>query len=159
DLVVMPEYSYFQHYENALASPTGPSAFARRFGAPTVFGALIGDYDSSRFRNVAVVLDARGEVVGTFTKQHPVPLMADGVPGTERPVFRAGEGTLGVAICYDFDSPDVAASLVRSGATLLVAPTFDLMRWTRMQHVHHELLLRLRAVENGRWIVRAASSG
>ena len=28
-----------------------------------------------------------------------------------------------------------------------------------MQHVHHELLLRLRAVENDRWILRAASSG
>jgi apolipoprotein N-acyltransferase len=28
-----------------------------------------------------------------------------------------------------------------------------------MQHEHHELLLRLRAVENDRWILRAASSG
>src|SRR5262249_22674372 len=31
--------------------------------------------------------------------------------------------------------------------------------WSRVQHVHHELLVRLRAVENDRWILRAASSG
>jgi apolipoprotein N-acyltransferase len=67
--------------------------------------------------------------------------------------------TLGVAICYDFDAPEIAADLVKRGATLLVAPTFDAMSWGKVQHVHHEQLLRLRAVENDRWILRAASSG
>jgi apolipoprotein N-acyltransferase len=95
-----------------------------------------------------------------FPKQHPVPLMQDGDPGRRRPVFPLENGqTLGVAICYDFDAPEIAASLVRSGATVLVVPTFDAMSWGKVQHIHHEQILRLRAVENDRWILRAASSG
>jgi apolipoprotein N-acyltransferase len=66
---------------------------------------------------------------------------------------------LGVAICYDFDAPAVAAALVHSGATVLVAPTMDAMSWGRVQHEHHGLLFRLRAVENDRWLLRASSSG
>jgi apolipoprotein N-acyltransferase len=85
--------------------------------------------------------------------------MADGTPGDRRPVFAVDGGVLGVAICYDFDAPAVAASLVGAGATVLVAPTLDAMDWTRTQHEHHALLFRLRAVENDRWLLRASSSG
>jgi apolipoprotein N-acyltransferase len=42
---------------------------------------------------------------------------------------------------------------------VLAAPTSDDQHWGRSQHLHHELLLRLRAVENDRWILRSASSG
>jgi apolipoprotein N-acyltransferase len=38
-------------------------------------------------------------------------------------------------------------------------PTTDRIRWGAIQHDHHELLQRLRAVESGRWLLRAASSG
>ena len=38
-------------------------------------------------------------------------------------------------------------------------PNYDSMQWGAMQHVHHALLFRLRAVENDRWIIRASSSG
>lgn len=105
------------------------------------------------------MLDAEGQLLGAFPKQHPVPLFLDGTPGTRRPLFRLPQGTLGVAICCDFDAPEVASWLVRHGATLLVDPSFDATSWGRVQHLHHELLLRLRAVENDRWILRAASSG
>src|SRR5262249_26326030 len=68
-------------------------------------------------------------------------------------------GVLGVAICYDFDAPGVCAALARSGATVLAAPTLDAISWGRVQHEHHALLFRLRAVENDRWVLRAATSG
>jgi len=35
----------------------------------------------------------------------------------------------------------------------------DLMSWGRVQHLHHELLVRIRALENDRWLLRATSSG
>jgi apolipoprotein N-acyltransferase len=85
--------------------------------------------------------------------------MVDGTPGVVRPVFPVDQGVLGVAICYDFDSPPTAGALVSSGATVLVAPTMDAMEWGRVQHEHHALLFRLRAVENDRWLLRASSSG
>src|SRR5262249_50413363 len=92
-------------------------------------------------------------------KQRPVPLFHDGLAGTTRPVFPLEQGVLGVAICYDYDAPEVTGTLVRDGATVLVAPNFDSMEWGRVQHVNHELLSGLRAGETDRWVLRAASSG
>ena len=159
DLVVMPEYAYTRSPASAVASPHSPASLAKAVSAPVVFGAVEGDYGSADFFNVAAVVDSNGELLGTFPKQRPVPLMADGSPGRRRQVFPVGQGILGVAVCYDFDAPEVAAWLARHDATVFVDPTFDAIEWGRVQHVNHEQILRLRAVENDRWIVRCASSG
>jgi apolipoprotein N-acyltransferase len=159
DLAVLPEYAYTRSPESVLAGRNSPAALARKVSGPVVFGAVEGTYGEKTFSNVAAVVSPDGELLGTFPKQRPVPLMQDGTPGERRPVFPVDEGVLGVAICYDFDAPAVAASLVHSGATVLVAPTMDAMAWGRVQHEHHALLFRLRAVENDRWLVRASSSG
>jgi apolipoprotein N-acyltransferase len=159
DLVVLPEYAFPYSMQEALSSKSGPSSVARRLDAPVVFGTVEGSYGQPNFQNVAAVVDRYGDLVDTFPKQRPVPFMLDGRPGTRRPVFAVDGGSLGVAICYDFDAPAIAASLMRQGATVLVAPTGDLITWGNVQHLHHELLLRLRAVENNRWILRATTSG
>lgn len=158
-LVVLPEYSYFIEPELVLKTPNGPSLLARSLRSPTIFGAVDGVFGDSSFQNVAVVVDSSCRILGRFPKQRPVPLFVDGKPGLVCPVFPVESGVLGVAICYDFDAPAVAASLVRQGATVFVAPTFDAMSWGRIQHLNHELLLRLRAVEFERWAIRSASSG
>ncbi len=159
DLAVLPEYAFPFSCEKALTSRRGPTTLARKLNCPVVFGTLEGEYGRPNFQNVAALIDADGSLLGTFPKQRPVPLMVDGRPGERRPVFTVDGGILGMGLCYDFDAPEVAASLVRSGATVLVAPTGDLMDWGRIQHLHHELLVRLRAVENDRWVLRATSSG
>ncbi len=159
DLAVLPEYAYLSSVRVALASEQGPAVLARKLHSPVVFGAVEGRYGEKGFANIAVVFDDHGRLVGTFQKQRPIPLMNDGVAGSERPVFPLAQGVLGVAVCYDFDAPAIAASLVRSGATVLVSPTYDAMHWGRIQHVHHAQLQRLRSVENDRWLLRAASSG
>jgi apolipoprotein N-acyltransferase len=157
DLAVLPEYAFFSGPEQAIKYAV--AELNRKLSCPVVFGAVEREVGSADFQNVAAVLDADGRLLGTFPKQRPLPLFNDGLRGTRRPVFAVGQGVLGVGICYDFDAPAVAASLVRSGATVLVVPTFDAMSWSRTQHVHHELLVRLRAVENDRWVLRATSSG
>jgi apolipoprotein N-acyltransferase len=159
DLVVFPEYAFPFSLERALASKRGPTAMARKLGSPVVFGTVLGEYGEKGFQNVAAIVDEEGRLLETFPKQRPVPLMLDGLPGTRRPVVKLEQGTLGIALCYDFDAPEIAGSLAGSGATLFIAPTGDLMDWGRVQHLHHELLLRLRAVENDRWVLRATSSG
>jgi len=159
DLMVLPEYAYPMGIDGALRSKRGPAALAKRFACPVVFGTVLGSYGEPGFQNVAAVLDAKGNLMGTFPKQRPVPLMVDGLPGKVRPVFRLPEATLGIGLCYDFDAPVIAAALVASGATVLLAPTGDLMSWGSVQHLHHELLVRLRAVENDRWVLRATTSG
>jgi apolipoprotein N-acyltransferase len=159
DLAVLPEYAYTRPANSVLPSPYGPAALARRLKCPVVFGAVDGDYLNPPFFNVAVVIDAAGDVLGSFPKQKPVPLVADGTPGDRRPVFPLDQGVLGVGICYDFDAPEVAGWLVRHGATVLVDPTMDALEWSATQHAQHELLCRLRAVENDRWLLRATTSG
>jgi len=159
NLAVLPEYAFPFSFEQALASSRGPAMLARKLDCPVIFGTVQGSYGEPGFQNVAAVLDANGRLLGTFPKQRPVPLMLDGKPGDRRPVFPADGGVLGIGLCYDFDAPEIAGSLVRQGATVLIAPTGDLMEWGRIQHVHHELVVRLRAVENDRWVLRATSSG
>ena len=159
DLAVMPEFAYHFGPEAVIKGPQGPGLLAKTLHAPVVFGAVRGTYGEKGFENIAAVVDEDGRLIGTFTKQRPIPLFNDGVPGKERPVFPTRQGVLGVAICYDFDGPAIAASLTRDNATVLVVPTYDAMSWSRTQHEHHERLLRLRAVEKNRWIVRSASSG
>ena len=160
DLAVLPEYAFTMSLDQTMRFKNGPAAFARRLKCPVIFGTTVdGNYGEPGFQNVAAVIDSFGEVLDTFPKQRPVPLMLDGRPGNRRPVFPLEQGTLGVAICFDFDNPDIAADLVAKGATVLVAPTGDLMTWCAMQHEHHGLLARLRALETDRWLLRATSSG
>jgi len=159
DLAVLPEYAFPYSVEMALGLKRGPTALSQKLGCPVVFGTLEGDYSRPGFQNVAAVIDACGSFLGTFPKQHPVPMMLDGRPGDRRPVFALDQGCLGIGLCYDFDAPEIAGSLVGNGATLLIAPTGDLLTWGRIQHLHHELLVRLRAIETDRWILRATSSG
>jgi apolipoprotein N-acyltransferase len=159
DLSVLPEYAYTCSPEAALTGRNSPAALARKTSGPVVFGAVEGTYGEMPFSNVAAVIGPDGRLLGTFPKQRPVPLMADGTPGERRPVFAVEEGVLGVAVCYDFDAPFTAGALVDSGATVLVAPTMDAMSWGWPEHEHHALLFRLRAVESDRWLVRASSSG
>ncbi len=159
DLCVLPELAYTCSPQSALSARNGPADLARKTYCPVVFGAVEGTYGQMPFDNVAAVIGPDGQLLGTFPKQRPVPLMVDGTPGQRQPVFAVDRGVLGVAICYDFDAPAVASSLVHSGATVLVAPTLDAMSWGRVQHEHHALLFRLRAVENDRWVLRACSSG
>jgi apolipoprotein N-acyltransferase len=160
DLVVLPEYAYHSSVTRALSLQNGPKSLATRTQSPVVFGAVDGEYGTLNFFNLAVVIDASGKELGSFPKQHPVPMMLDGKPGDRRLVFPMPDGSvLGVAVCYDFDAPEVASWLVRHGATVLVSPTFDALWWTEIEHVHHELLTRLRAVENDRWLLRSVSSG
>jgi apolipoprotein N-acyltransferase len=159
DLAVLPEYAYTRPAKTVLASPYGPAALARRLQCPVVFGAVEGDYLSPPFSNVAVVIDAAGNVLGSFPKQKRVPLVADGTPGDRRPVFSLDQGVLGIGICYDFDAPEVAGWLARHRATVFVDPTMDAIEWSATQHDQHELLCRIRAVENDRWLLRATTSG
>ncbi len=159
DLVVLPEYAYPFGIDTALKSKQGPVALAKRLDCPVIFGTVDGTYGAPNFQNVAAVLDGEGNLVGTFPKQRPVPLMVGGRPGDRRPVFPFSIGTLGIGLCYDFDAPAIAGSLTAAGATILVAPTGDLVPWGKVQHANHELLVRLRAVENDRWVLRATTSG
>jgi apolipoprotein N-acyltransferase len=90
---------------------------------------------------------------------NPIQFFNDGDKGTEFSVFDTRLGVIGILICYDMDYSYVARGLVRSGAEMLVIPTYDALSWSALQHEQHSAMASMRAVENGRYLTRAASSG
>ena len=163
DIVVLPELAYHEEVETVLAAR---SAFHCR--AERGRGRLRSDTRASRqcVAWTGRVAERRPGACPWWRTARLLRQAATGPPVQRR---RGGQllrrvrlgrrSSLGRGICYDFDGPAVAAGLTSAGATVLAYPTADMISWGRMQHVHHELLTRLRAVENDRWVLRAASSG
>lgn len=81
------------------------------------------------------------------------------VPGEECSVFKDGDFPMGGMICFDSIYPQTARGAARNGAELLLLPTSD--AWfqdtaaTKM-HLSHA---SLRAIETGKWILRAGHTG
>jgi apolipoprotein N-acyltransferase len=82
-------------------------------------------------------------------------------PGDAPVVFRPGGALPPFAcmICFEVLFPDVAAALVKNGATLLVNITEDGWYGNSSGPYQHLALARLRAVATRRSIVRAANTG
>ncbi|WP_433869280.1 apolipoprotein N-acyltransferase [Saccharopolyspora sp. CA-218241] len=175
DLVVLPEQ----------IGDWGPQrvdpeldALASRLGVPLVVGGLSEDADGG-FRNRVVEWEPGSGAAEEYVKQHLVPFAEtipmrpvarlvspfvdrfreDMVAADEPGVFDVGPVRLGVGICYDVAYDDVYRGAAREGATLLAVPTNN--AWYGHSEMSYQQLAmsRLRAVEHGRAVVVAATSG
>jgi apolipoprotein N-acyltransferase len=122
-------------------------------GTKTDFGP--GKYD---WYNTALTVGPGG-VIGEYYKNRPVHFFNDGTPGNRFNALKTPLGIIGTPICFDNDYTTVVRKIVRDGAELIVAPTYDSIFWSTTQHDQHSIFFRLRAAENHRWVVCAASSG
>jgi predicted amidohydrolase len=153
DLLVLPEL-FLSGYELGEVEPLaleleGPELAdlreaAGRTGTAVVVGAA--ERAAGGIANSALCIDATGGLAGVYRKTHPF--------GSERDVYRAGDELvtvelggrlLGLMICFDMEFPEVARTLARRGADLLVtisanSPPFEL---------DHSVFARARALENG----------
>jgi N-carbamoylputrescine amidase len=124
---------------------TAVRAAARRLGLVVVAPIYELDARTGRRFNTAVVVDERGEVLGTYKKTH-IPFGAneqgsfhenvfyergDGDNRTSAanvssnpffPVFATSVGRIGVAICYDRHFEGVMSALKREGAEVVLSP-------------------------------------
>lgn len=83
----------------------------------------------------------------------------DMVPGDGPGVFDLGPARVGLAICYEVAYDYVLGEATRAGAQLLVVPTNNAW-FGRTEMSYQQLAMsRLRAVEHGRAVVVAATSG
>ena len=75
-------------------------------------------------RNVALILNCSGDLVGTYCKVHCTENeRASGiVPGSEWPVFALDFGRVGVQICHDNSFPESARCLALNGAEIIFWP-------------------------------------
>ncbi len=114
--------------------------------------------EGAAWQNLALTLDGT-QILGAHAKNHTVHLFDDGTPGTTAEPIRIGDHLVGTPVCFDCDFQDVVRRMTAAGADYFVAPTMDAISWTERQHLQHGQLFQARAVENGRWIAVAASSG
>jgi apolipoprotein N-acyltransferase len=127
--------------------------------------------------NSAVLLSAEGALSGRYDKVKLVPF-GEYVPpgfawigkisgeagnfaaGRAAQVFVAADHSIGAFICYESAFPHHVRQFARSGAEVLVNLTndgyFGQAAAPRRQHL---LLARMRAVENGRWLLRPSNDG
>lgn len=97
--------------------------------------------------NTAVLVDEEGDIVGTYSKTHPVgderSLLSR---GTEYPVWETKLGRIGCVICYDVCFPETTRILAVKGAEVVLVPA----AW-RASHYFKEwwdLNLSCRALDN-----------
>jgi len=98
-------------------------------------------------RNVAVVFDRKGRVLGRYTKVHTIENEEDygTVPGDAWPVFKVAGARVGIQICHDNSFPESARCLALNGAEVIFWPHV-MSGWG---DVFMDILLRAPAVHNG----------
>ncbi len=100
--------------------------------------------------NSAVVIDAQGEIRGSYAKTHLWALEQDYFElGSEFPVFAAPFGRFGVMICYDAGFPEVCRILGQQGAEFVFMPS----AWRIQDKDIWDLNIPQRALENILYVV------
>ena len=156
------------------------TAAARAVGAPILVGAIIdAPGDPSRIANVGIVWDPETGPGDVYLKRHPVPfgeyipfrsLIAplvgrldrvprDMAPGQEAGVLQAGPVVLGDVICFEVAYDEVVHDVVTAGGRILVVQTNNATFAGLGQPEQQIAMSRLRAVEHGRAVLVAATSG
>jgi apolipoprotein N-acyltransferase len=80
-------------------------------------------------------------------------------PGSSSAIFDSKVGNIGSLICFDSIYEDLALQSVRDGAELLAISTNDSWFQDSAAVYQHKAHAQLRAIETGRYVVRAANSG
>lgn len=130
---------------------------ARDIGGVIVLGTKQ-NAEGTAWYNTALTLDSTGKL-GTHFKNHTVHLFDDGTPGTTAVPVDTPLGKMGTPICFDCDHQDVVRRMTLAGAEFFAVPSMDVASWTLKQHLQHAMLMRIRAAENGRWMLVCATSG
>ncbi len=128
--------------------------------------------------NSAVLVTPEGEMASRYDKIHLVPFgeyvpykslftfaealtreVSDFARGSERTVFAVGQHKAGSFICYVSICPDDVRQFAEHGAELFVNISNDGWFGNSGAPGQHLNMARMRAIENGRWLLRATNTG
>ncbi len=177
DLVVWPENSTdIDPLADAGAAALVQQAVSA-VGVPTLVGAMVGA--GEQVENSAIVWDPVTGPGERYLKRHPVPF-GEYVPGralldpligrfalvprdmragTEPGVLPVGPVTAGVVICFEIAYDAEVRDVVTGGGQLLVVQTNNATYGRTGQPEQQFQISRLRAIEHGREVLVAATSG
>jgi apolipoprotein N-acyltransferase len=110
--------------------------------------------------NSAFSVASSGALTGRYDKMRLVPFAEAGEqPGPAPTLLPTPQARIGVAICFESTFPEVARRSVRQGANLLAVITNDAWFDGSTAPTQHAALAPFRAIEEGRYLVRAANQG
>ena len=185
DLIVWPETALTVTIDRSAAARDRLSRLARETGATLLVGVFTSGTgtESNRQYNSVVAFLPDGSMCETvYSKQKPVPfgefvpyrelvmllvppladigmLENDLLVGDRSEVFDLGVGRVGSLICFDSIYESTALDSVRRGAQLLAVSTNDSWFQDSRGVWMHNAQSSLRAIETGRYVVRAGNTG
>jgi len=179
DLVVWPETAYVRGLRGPL--PVSGRPIAEDLAVPLLFGGSgVREENGRRLAtNTAFLVGADGTIRDAYEKNLLIPLaeyapLGGVVPGLARwfphasefgaasdmPPLRLGPWRIATPICYEVVRPEFVRRMMRAARPhLLVTLANDAWFGHSQEPWIHLALARLRAVEHGRWLVRATNSG
>lgn len=179
DIIVWPETTLTAELaEPGLGTIVG--MVANRAGAYLLVGALDAPDDPSitSCHNAAHLFDPSGRKVGVYRKVQLVPFGEfvplrntlpfldryqirdeDVVPGSAHNLLPTRIGEIGVSICFESIFPHISRRETLDGAVALFVLTNDSWFGRTQAARQHLMMSRLRAIENRRYVARAASTG
>jgi apolipoprotein N-acyltransferase len=179
-LVLWPESSLPFRFNGDREGTAALQQLARELGITLLFGAdeLIG---GSTSYNSAFLMAPDGRTLAVYRKIHLVPFgefipygdwlaffpplvetvggFAPFAPGTEVVMLPIDGVQATTAICYEVTYPSLIARAVRQGSQLLTTITNDGWYGTSSAPFQHFEMASMRAIEQGRYLVRAANTG
>jgi apolipoprotein N-acyltransferase len=177
ELVVWPETAipdFLHHVREVLIEPM--AARAREEGTEIVLGIPVMESDTGRHFNALLSIGSREDL---YAKRHLVPFgefmpfkawlgplvdlfdvpMSDFSRGrSERPLLVVGDRLAGVSICYE-DAFPAEVSQALPEAEFLVNVSNDAWFGDSLAPHQHLEMARMRALENGRYLLRATNTG
>ncbi|WP_292051358.1 MULTISPECIES: nitrilase-related carbon-nitrogen hydrolase [unclassified Brevundimonas] len=109
----------------------------------------------NKAKNTVVVIDDRGTVVDRYLKSHPTPSEASVKGDGLMRIIETPHGRIALAICYDFDYPELIAQAGRAGADVLLDPSWDSPGMTPL----HSHMAVARSIETGAALFRPVNDG
>lgn len=178
DFVVWPENSSdIDPLRDEIAAQEITAA-AQAIGVPILVGAVL-SIDDTSVANVGIVWDPQSGPGETYVKQRPVPfgeyvpfrpilsrvigrfdrIPRDFISGDSSGVLLVGDALVGDVICFEIAYDDVVRNAVRDGGRILAVQTNNATFAGLGQPEQQIAMSRLRAVETGRTVLVAATSG
>jgi apolipoprotein N-acyltransferase len=175
DLILWPEMPAPLYFESDPRFRNQVLTIARVTGTPILFGNVAFTKEG-RPLNSATMVAPPGEMIDRYDKINLVPFgefipplfgfvdkisseAGDFAPGNRIVVFKAGEHRVGAFICYESVFPHLVRQFAASGAELLVNLSNDGYFAKSAAREQHLKIVRMRAAENRRWLIRATNDG
>ena len=178
-LIVWPENPAPFYFERDPIFRGAVERMAREAKSYAIVGSVnFADETVNHPKNTAIVLDPEGRVLLAYDKIHLVPFgeyvpwwafpglvgkitheAGMFVPGSSYQTARTRDGGLGLFICYEAIFPQLVRRLVPDGPGVLVNISNDAWFGDTAAAFQHLNMARMRAIENGRYLLRATNDG